>query len=216
MYEMLVQLWSVKATRTTHLCRKMLTEDEDRDGARMPGAGQTCGRGWKAAGGAGLSTPCTGNNSSISQQPPAPVPALLQPAPAGKRKYIQLLSSSLQHNFDIDILMNTDTIFILLDLCYIETNCLHIEVGLSTTSQCSINGKIVRLKTRQRWRGICCSRNSQDSNKIFCCSRGSRKLLHCLFFCRTGPCVCSFAEDFFTHSKIPKSSIQVQRTNSVL
>ena len=101
MDEMLVQLWSVEATRTTHLCRKMLTEDEDRDGARMPGAGQTCGRGWKAAGGAGLSTPCTGNNSSISQQPPAPVPALLQPAPApaGKRKYIQLLSSSLQHKY---------------------------------------------------------------------------------------------------------------------
>ena len=101
MDEMLVQLWSVEATRTTHLCRKMLTEDEDRDGARMPGAGQTCGRGWKAAGGAGLSTPCTGNNSSISQQPPAPVPALLQPAPApaGKRKYIQLLSSSLQHEY---------------------------------------------------------------------------------------------------------------------
>ena len=101
MDEMLVQLWSVEATRTTHLCRKMLTEDEDRDGARMPGAGQTCGRGWKAAGGAGLSTPCTGNNSSISQQPPAPVPALPQPgpAPAGKRKYIQLLSSSLQHKY---------------------------------------------------------------------------------------------------------------------
>ena len=29
MDEMLVQLWSVEATRTTHLCRKMLTEDED-------------------------------------------------------------------------------------------------------------------------------------------------------------------------------------------
>ena len=129
MDEMLVQLWSVEATRTTHLCRKMLTEDEDRDGARMPGAGQTCGRGWKAAGGAGLSTPCTGNNSSISQQPPAPVPAL-PPLPARSRSrrkteiyptFEQQLTTRIQFlNFDIDILMNTDTIFILLDLCYID------------------------------------------------------------------------------------------------
>ena len=102
------------ATRTTHLCRKMLTEDEDRRWSEDARVGDLR-PGWKAAGGAGraLSTPCTGNNSSISQQPPVPVPAL-----RSRRKteiyptFEQQLTTQIGFlNFDIAIvMMNTDTL----------------------------------------------------------------------------------------------------------